>query len=199
MSNDGVNNGRRRLLIGATSAVGAVGAIGAAVPFVASWNPSAKAKAAGAPAKADISKLQPGQQMIVQWRGKPVWVVKRDDVALEGLAKLDDRLSDPLSTAPQQPDYVPKDPARAVRPDVMVMVGICTHLGCSPTYVPEVGPQPFDAEWTGGFFCPCHGSRFDLSGRVFSGSPAPTNLVVPPHRYEGDDILVVGLNPEESA
>lgn len=198
MSNNGVNKGRRRLLVGATSAMGAVGAAGVAVPFLGSWNPSAKARAAGAPAKADISKLEPGQQMIVQWRGKPVWVVKRSEDSLATLETLNDRLSDPLSELPQQPEYVPHTPARAVRTDIAVMVGICTHLGCSPTYKPEVGPQPFDAEWEGGFFCPCHGSRFDLSGRVFSGSPAPTNLVIPPHFYE-DDILVVGLNPEENS
>jgi ubiquinol-cytochrome c reductase iron-sulfur subunit len=199
MSNDGVNKGRRRLLIGATSAVGAVGAVGAAVPFVASWNPSAKAKAAGAPAKADISKLEPGQQMIVEWRGKPVWVVKRGEDALAALNNMDsDKLSDPNSEVPQQPDYIPHDADRAIRPDVSVLVGICTHLGCSPSYKPEVGPQDFDANWVGGFYCPCHGSRFDLSGRVFKGSPAPTNLVIPPHKYEGDDIIIVGVDQEKA-
>ncbi|WP_372739616.1 ubiquinol-cytochrome c reductase iron-sulfur subunit [Neptunomonas sp.] len=199
MSNDGVNKGRRRLLIGATSAVGAVGAIGAAVPFVASWNPSAKAKAAGAPAKADISKLEPGQQMIVEWRGKPVWIVKRGEEAMAGLKNMDQgKLSDPTSSVPQQPDYIPGDESRAIRADVSVLVGICTHLGCSPSYVPEVGPQAFDANWVGGFYCPCHGSRFDLSGRVYKGSPAPTNLVIPPHKYEGDDIIIVGVDQENA-
>lgn len=199
MSNDGVNKGRRRLLIGATSAVGAVGAVGAAVPFVASWNPSAKAKAAGAPAKADISKLEPGQQMIVEWRGKPVWVVKRGEEALALLKNMDaGKLSDPNSEVPQQPEYIPGDAGRAIRPDVSVLVGICTHLGCSPSYKPEVGPQDFDADWVGGFYCPCHGSRFDLSGRVFKGSPAPTNLVIPPHKYEGDDILIIGVDQENA-
>ncbi|SEG70992.1 ubiquinol-cytochrome c reductase iron-sulfur subunit [Marinobacterium lutimaris] len=196
MSNDGVNKGRRRLLIGATSAVGAVGAVGAAVPFVASWNPSAKAKAAGAPAKADISKLEPGQQMIVEWRGKPVWVVRRGPDALANLEKLNDRLADPTSEKPQQPDYIPNTPARAIRPEIAVMVGICTHLGCSPTYRPEVAPEDLGPEWLGGFFCPCHGSKFDLSGRVFKGVPAPTNLVIPPHMYEDDNTLVVGVDQE---
>jgi len=196
MSNDGVNKGRRRLLIGATSAVGAVGAIGAAVPFVASWNPSAKAKAAGAPVRADISKLEPGQQMIVEWRGKPVWIVRRTPEALANLAKLNDVVADPNSEKPQQPGYVPGDETRAIRAEFMVMVGICTHLGCSPTYRPEIAPDDMGADWLGGYFCPCHGSRFDLSGRVYKGVPAPTNLVVPPHSYEGDNMLVIGVDTE---
>jgi ubiquinol-cytochrome c reductase iron-sulfur subunit len=166
---------------------------------VASWNPSAKAKAAGAPAKADISKLEPGQQMIVEWRGEPVWVVKRGEEALATLNSMDsDKLSDPNSEVPQQPDYIPHDASRAIRTDVSVLVGICTHLGCSPSYKPEVGPQDFDANWVGGFYCPCHGSRFDLSGRVYKGSPAPTNLVIPPHKYEGDDIIIVGVDQEKA-
>lgn len=196
MSNDGVNKGRRRLLIGATSAAGAVGAIGVAVPFVASWNPSAKAKAAGAPVKADISKLEPGQQMIVEWRGKPVWVVRRTEEALANLEKLNGQLADPSSEKPQQPEYIPGTSARSLRPEIMVMVGICTHLGCSPTYRPEVAPEDMGPEWLGGFFCPCHGSRFDLSGRVFAGVPAPTNLVIPPHSYLDDNTLVIGVDTE---
>jgi len=196
MSNDGVNKGRRRLLIGATSAVGAVGAIGAAVPFVASWNPSAKAKAAGAPVRADISKLEPGQQMIVEWRGKPVWIVRRTPEALANLAKLNEAVADPNSEKPQQPAYVPANETRAIRPEFMVMVGICTHLGCSPTYRPEIAPDDMGADWLGGYFCPCHGSRFDLSGRVYKGVPAPTNLVVPPHSYEGDNTLIIGVDTE---
>jgi ubiquinol-cytochrome c reductase iron-sulfur subunit len=196
MSNDGVNEGRRRLLIGATSAAGAVGAIGVAVPFVASWNPSAKAKAAGAPVKADISKLEPGQQMIVEWRGKPVWVVRRTEEALANLEKLNGQLADPSSEKPQQPEYIPGTSARSLRPEIMVMVGICTHLGCSPTYRPEVAPDDMGPEWLGGFFCPCHGSRFDLSGRVYAGVPAPTNLVIPPHSYLDDNTLVIGVDTE---
>jgi len=198
MSNDGVNKGRRRLLVGATSAVGAVGAVGAAVPFVASWNPSAKAKAAGAPVKVDLSKLEPGQQMIVEWRGKPVWIVRRDETALENLQKISDRMADPLSEVPQQPEYIPHTPVRALRPDVAIMVGICTHLGCSPTYRPEIAPDDLGAEWVGGFYCPCHGSRFDLSGRVYSGVPAPTNLVIPPHNYIDENVVVVGVDQEKA-
>ena len=196
MSNDGVNKGRRRLLIGATSAVGAVGAVGAAVPFVASWNPSAEAKTAGAPVKVDVSKLEPGQQMIAKWRGKPVWIVRRGEEALANLAKIDDSLTDPKSEVPQQPAYVPGTAARSLREDISVLVGICTHLGCSPTYRPEVAPADLGAEWVGGFYCACHGSRFDLSGRVLKGSPAPSNLVIPPHHYESDNVIIVGVDQE---
>ncbi|MBY4676617.1 ubiquinol-cytochrome c reductase iron-sulfur subunit [Marinobacterium arenosum] len=196
MSNDGVNKGRRRLLIGATSAVGAVGAVGAAVPFVASWNPSAKAKAAGAPVKVDVSKLEPGQQMIVEWRGKPVWIVRRDKTALDNLAKIGGRLADPESAVPQQPAYVPGTPNRSLKEEIVVLVGICTHLGCSPTYRPEVAPEDLGDDWVGGFYCPCHGSRFDLSGRVFKGVPAPSNLVIPPHSYVEENVIVVGVDQE---
>lgn len=196
MSNEGVNNGRRRFLVASTSVIGAVGAVGAAVPFVASWNPSAKAKAAGAPAKADISKLEPGQQMIVEWRGKPVWIVRRTAEALANLEKLNDLLADPSSEEQQQPAYIPGTSVRAIKPEIMVMTGICTHLGCSPTYRPELAPEDLGADWLGGFFCPCHGSKFDLSGRVYKGVPAPTNLVIPPHVYESDTIIVIGIDPE---
>ncbi len=197
MSNEGVNKGRRRFLVASTSVVGAVGAVGAAVPFVASWNPSAKAKAAGAPAKADISKLEPGQQMIVEWRGKPVWIIRRTSEALANLEKLHDSLADPESAREQQPDYIPKTAARSLKPEYAVMTGICTHLGCSPTYRPEVAPEDLGAEWLGGFFCPCHGSRFDLSGRVYKGVPAPTNLVIPPHSYVSDSVILVGVDQEK--
>lgn len=197
MSNDGVNKGRRRLLLGATSALGAVGAVGVAVPFVASWHPSAKARAAGAPARADVSKLEPGQQMIVEWRGRPVWIVRRSDEALASLEGQNDRLADPESNRAEQPDYIPKTPERALRPEFAVLIGICTHLGCSPTYRPEIAPADLGENWLGGFFCPCHGSRFDLSGRVYRAQPAPTNLVIPPHAYLDDDTLIIGLDPEE--
>ena len=196
MSNEGVDKGRRRFLVASTSVVGAVGAVGAAVPFVASWNPSAKAKAAGAPVKADISKLEPGSQMIVEWRGKPVWIVRRTPEALANLEKLDDILADPDSAKPQQPSYVPGTAARALKPEYAVMTGICTHLGCSPTYRPEVAPEDLGPDWQGGFFCPCHGSRFDLSGRVYKGVPAPTNLVIPPHSYISDTVILVGVDQE---
>jgi ubiquinol-cytochrome c reductase iron-sulfur subunit len=199
MSNEGVNNGRRRFLVASTSAIGAVGVIGAAVPFVASWNPSAKAKAAGAPAKADISKLEPGQQMIVEWRGKPVWIVRRSAKTLAHLETMADILADPTSEEPQQPEYIPHTPARSIKPEIMVMTGICTHLGCSPAYRPDIAPEDLGAEWQGGFFCACHGSKFDLSGRVYKGVPAPTNLVIPPHAYESDTIIVIGIDPEGTA
>lgn len=197
MSNAPVDTGRRRFLTAATAVVGGAGAVAVAVPFIKSWNPSAKAKAAGAPVKVDISKLEPGQQMIVGWRGKPVWIVRRDQSALDNLAKISDRMADPLSEVPQQPAYVPHTPARALREDVAIMVGICTHLGCSPTYRPEIAPDDLGAEWVGGFYCPCHGSRFDLSGRVYSGVPAPTNLVIPPHNYVSDNVVVVGVDQEK--
>lgn len=197
MSNDGVNKGRRRLLLGATSALGAVGAVGVAVPFVASWHPSAKARAAGAPVRADVSKLEPGQQMIVEWRGRPVWVVRRTEQALADLPSLNERLADPESNRAEQPEYIPKTPERAIRPEYAVVIGICTHLGCSPTYRPEVAPADLGENWLGGFFCPCHGSRFDLSGRVYRAQPAPTNLVIPPHAYLDDNTLIIGLDPEE--
>jgi len=197
MSDDGVNTSRRRFLIGATSVVGGVGAIGAAVPFVASWNPSAKAKAAGAPVNASIGKLEPGQRMTVAWRGKPVWVIRRTQEMLDNIATLTDKLRDPESVMPQQPEYI-KGIYRSSRPEYAIIVGICTHLGCSPQFVPEVKPQEFDADWVGGFYCPCHGSRFDLAGRVFSGVPAPKNLEVPPHKYIDDSTVIIGVD-EESA
>ena len=194
MSNDDVNNGRRRFLTGASCAVGAVGAGFALVPFVGSWSPSAKAKAAGAPVKANISKLEPGQMMTVEWRGKPVYVVRRTEAVMASLQKTKDRLRDPNSEQSKQPAYV--DPFhRAINPEYLVLVGLCTHLGCAPQFQPEVGPTPFNSDWQGGFFCPCHGSQFDLAGRVFAGVPAPINLEVPPHRYEGD-VLIVGEDQE---
>tara|TARA_R110002072_G_scaffold90500_1_gene202363 strand:+ start:8022 stop:8615 length:594 start_codon:yes stop_codon:yes gene_type:complete len=191
MSDGEVNAGRRRFLIGATSVVGGVGVIGAAVPFVASWNPSAKAKAAGAPVKASIGKLEPGQRITIEWRGKPVWVVRRTQEMLDNIDKLSDELRDPDSVVPQQPEYI-TGVYRSAKPEYAIIVGICTHLGCSPQFVPEVKPQEFDQDWVGGFFCACHGSRFDLAGRVFKGVPAPKNLVVPPHRYIDDQTVVIG-------
>ena len=195
MSEGDVNASRRRFLLGATSVVGGVGAIGAAVPFVASWNPSAKAKAAGAPVRAAIGKLEPGQRMTVEWRGKPVWVLRRTQEMLDNIEKLNGEMRDPDSADPQQPDYV-KGVYRSSRPEYAVLVGICTHLGCSPQFVPEVEPQPFDENWLGGFFCPCHGSRFDLAGRVFSGVPAPKNLEVPPYKYLDDETIMIGVDGE---
>ena len=198
MASDEVNKGRRRILAVATSAVGAVGAVGAAVPFVGSWSPSAKARAAGAPVKADISKLEPGRMMVVEWRGKPVYVLRRTPEQVEGLPSLDGDLKDPGSEGSVQPDYVDRQ-TRAIRPEIMVFVGLCTHLGCAPKFRPDAGADDMGGEeWLGGFFCPCHGSRFDLAGRVYSGAPASENLIVPPHSFEGegDSILVVGVDQE---
>jgi ubiquinol-cytochrome c reductase iron-sulfur subunit len=177
--------------------VAAVGAVGILTPFVGSWNPSAKAKAAGAPVKADISQIEPGQMVVVEWRGQPVYVVNRTVSQLEALAGLNGQLSDPESqNDAQQPAYI-SGIERSSIPNLLVVVGLCTHLGCAPKYVPEVGVADMGgAAWVGGFFCPCHGSKFDLSGRVYAGVPAPSNLLVPPYSFEGDKVLVVGVNPE---
>ena len=198
MISEGVNSGRRTFLTAATSAVAAVGAVGILTPFVGSWNPSAKAKAAGAPVKADVSQIEPGQMVVVEWRGQPVYVVNRTDSQLEALAGLNGQLSDPDSeNTAQQPPYITGIERSSV-PNLLVVVGLCTHLGCAPKYVPEVGVPDMGGEaWVGGFFCPCHGSKFDLSGRVYAGVPAPTNLLVPPYSFEGDNVLVVGVNPED--
>ncbi|RKT44576.1 ubiquinol-cytochrome c reductase iron-sulfur subunit [Thiocapsa rosea] len=191
MSAQGVNKTRRRVLVAATSVVGAVGAGFALVPFIASMNPSAKARAAGAPVEADISQLEPGAILRVKWRGKPVWVVSRTPEMLEALPTLDGQLVDPASDLPQQPEYC-QNATRSIKEQYFVVIGICTHLGCSPTFRPEFAPDDMGAAWRGGFFCPCHGSRFDLAGRVFKGVPAPTNLVIPVHTYINDTTILVG-------
>ncbi len=193
MGANGVDLKRRRMLVTATGAVAAVGAGFAAVPFIASWNPSARAKAAGAPAEADISKLEPGQLLRVKWRGKPVWVVRRSETNLSDLKKIEGDLADPASTTEQQPEYC-KNAHRSIKPEYLVAVGICTHLGCSPTFRPDVAPADLGPAWKGGFFCPCHGSRFDLAGRVYAGVPAPTNLVIPPHQYISDTQILIGID-----
>ncbi len=198
MSGDGVDTSKRRFLIAATTVVGGVGAVYTAVPFVASWMPSERAKAAGAPVEADISKLEDGQMLRVQWRGKPVWMVKRTEEMLQALPTIDGRLRDPNSEEPQQPPYC-QNATRSIKPEVLVAVGICTHLGCSPSFVPEALPQPYDPDWKGGFFCPCHGSKFDLAGRVFQGVPAPINLEVPPHKYISESLVLVGVDDEGAA
>ncbi len=195
------DKGKRRFLIAATSVVGAVGAGFAAVPFVMSLKPSAKAQAAGAPVEVDISKLEPGEKVTVEWRGKPVWVVRRTEKNLTDLATLDTKLADPNSdVVEQQPAYT-KNPSRAIKSEYLVVVGICTHLGCSPTHVKEDDPAGagIDPDWKGGFFCPCHGSKFDLAGRIYSGLPAPTNLVVPPHTYINDSRILIGIDQEGAA
>lgn len=196
MSNEGVDVGRRRFLTLTTTAVGAVGAGFAAVPFVASWLPSEKAKALGAPVLVDISKLEPGQMVIAVWRRQPVWVVRRTPEMLASLDKVAGELSDPDSAVPQQPEYIKTTgAARALKAEYMVLKGVCTHLGCSPKFRPDFPAPEIGPGWQGGFFCPCHGSRFDLSGRVYKNVPAPTNLPVPPHRYADDRTLVIGEDP----
>ncbi|MFV2032334.1 MAG: ubiquinol-cytochrome c reductase iron-sulfur subunit [Gammaproteobacteria bacterium] len=180
------DNNRRRFLTVATAVVGAFGTAAVAVPFVKSWSPSARAKSAGAPVKADISKIELGQQIIIKWQGKPVWVVRRDQEALATLSKVVDKLRDVDSDESIQPDYT-KNKQRSIKPEYLIMVGICTHLGCSPNYRPEITP-----DFMGGFFCPCHGSKFDFAGRVYTGVPAPTNLTIPPHYYIDDGLIFIG-------
>jgi len=198
MSAEAVDLKKRRFLTATTAVVGAVGAGFAMVPFIANWSPSERAKAAGAPEEADISGLEPGALLRVKWRGKVCWVVHRTEENLADLASRDGELVDPTSEVPQQPDYC-KNASRAINPKYFVAVGICTHLGCSPTYRPEVAPADMGPDWKGGFFCPCHGSTFDLAGRVFKGVPAPTNLVIPPHTYLSDDLILIGVDSEGGA
>ena len=197
--NEPINAGRRRFLTATTAVVGAVGAGFAAVPFIKSWNPSTRAKLAGAPVTADISALAEGQRLIFEWRGQPIWIVKRSKAILETLPTLDNLLRDPKSdNKDQQPGYITGE-LRSIKPEISVLVGLCTHLGCSPEMKAEIRPEPFDSEWKGGYFCPCHKSKFDMAGRVYQGVPAPTNLVVPPHYYENDTTLVIGLDPQGAA
>lgn len=200
MTDDNSKAGRRRFLVGSTSALGAAGVVAVAVPFVGSWSPSAKARAAGAPVRVDISRLQPGELLgpIPAWRGRPIFIVRRSDEAMEVLNENLDRLTDPESEVPEQPAYA-ANMTRSRRPEILVLVGLCPHLFCSPTPHIEVEPEPFDADWQGGFFCPCHGSRFDLAGRVYAGSPASRNMEVPPHFYPEENILLVGEDEESAA
>lgn len=192
MSSDGVNRGRRRVLTAMTSVVGAAGVVGAAVPFVGSWNPSARAKAAGAPVEVNIAKIEPGQMVTVEWRGKPVYVVRRTEEALQGLEVVEAELRDPMSEKSVQPPYA-QNVTRSINESVAVLLAVCTHLGCAPEYQPEVGSLDVGpVEWQGGFFCKCHGSKFDLAGRVFKGVPAPINLEVPPHKYLSENVLLIG-------
>lgn len=177
----------------ATAGVGTVGTVAVAWPFIASMLPSARAKAAGAPVEVDISKIEPGANLTVEWRGKPVWLVHRSKEMLDVLGKHDAQLADAQSETPQQPDYC-KNATRSIKPEMLVAVGICTHLGCSPTYRKEIGAADLGGDWPGGFFCPCHGSRFDLAARVFKGAPAPTNLIIPPHKYVGDATILIGVD-----
>jgi ubiquinol-cytochrome c reductase iron-sulfur subunit len=198
MSNEGVDPGRRRFLTLTTSVVGAAGAACATWPFLASLAPSERAKTLGAPITADISKIEPGQQVTFVWRGQPIWVVRRTPEMLASLAKVSGDLSDPESKAQQQPTYI-KGEQRAIKPEYLVLKGVCTHLGCSPKFRPQHPAPEIDSKWEGGFFCPCHGSKFDLAGRVYKGVPAPLNLVVPPHHYVDDKTLVIGQDPTGAA
>lgn len=191
MSNEQVDLKRRRMLTAATAGVGAIGAGAMVVPFAMSMLPSEKAKAAGAPVEVDISMIEDGQQITIEWRGKPVWILKRPQSVLDDLIGLSDKLADPDLGAAQQPEYA-NNASRSIKPEILVLVGICTHLGCSPKYRPELAPADLGADWKGGYFCACHGSKFDLAGRVYKSVPAPTNMVVPPHQYLSDTLLLVG-------
>ena len=193
MSDNGVDTGKRWFLTKAAAMVGAAGAAVAVVPFISSMQPSEKAQAAGAPVEVDITKLEPGQIIRVMWRGKPVWIVQRTQESLDALPKLEPKLRDPKSDESEQPEAV-KNEYRSFKPGILVALGVCTHLGCSPTYRPEVAPADLGPEWLGGFFCPCHGSFFDLAGRVYKGVPAPRNLDIPPHQYLSDTRLLIGEN-----
>jgi len=197
MNNEGVDKSKRQFLTSALTVVGAVGTGYIAVPFLAQMQPSVKAMAAGAPVEVDISKMEPGQLIRVEWRGKPVWVLNRTPEVLETLKTLDNELRDPLSQESIQPESS-KNPVRSIKPEIFVAVGLCTHLGCSPTFRPEIAPHDLGDKWKGGFFCPCHGSWFDLAGRVYRGVPAPTNLEIPPYRYITDTLIIVGEAAEEA-
>lgn len=198
MADDEIDYRRRRILTGAATAVGGVGVAYVATPFILSMDPSLKAQAAGAPVEVDVSKLQVGQLLTVEWRGKPIWILRRNQEMLDRMEQLNDKLRDPGSEElSQQPVYA-KNEYRSIKPEFMVMEGICTHLGCAPTYRPEIAPADLGADWKGGFFCPCHGSRYDLSGRVYAGVPAPSNLKVPPYRFVTDTRIMVGVNPERA-
>jgi len=196
MSEQGVDRSKRQFLTTALTVVGAVGTGYIAVPFLSQMQPSTKAKAAGAPVEIDISKLETGQLVRAEWRGKPLWVLNRTPEVLEILATDIEKLSDPTSVNSEQPDYA-KNEFRSIKPEIFIAVGLCTHLGCSPTFRPEIAPNDLGDDWKGGFFCPCHGSGFDLAGRVVKGVPAPTNLVVPPHRYITDTLLLIGESATE--
>jgi len=195
MSSDGVNKGRRRFLVATTSVVGGIGAGFAAVPFIKSWMPSARAQAVGAPVQVNIGKLKEGQLLKVQWRGQTIGVLRRTQEMVANLSKVDDALTDPQSADAEQPEYV-RGEERALNPEILVVNMHCTHLGCIPQMIPQVGPQPFDENWNGGFYCPCHKSKFDLSGRVYKGVPAPANLKIPPYSFLDERTVMIGVSPQ---
>ncbi|GAB4170041.1 MAG: ubiquinol-cytochrome c reductase iron-sulfur subunit [Wenzhouxiangellaceae bacterium] len=193
------NKGRRMLLLGATGGLGVIGAAFAAWPFIASWKPSARARVIGGPVEAYVGAMEPGQLLKIQWRGQTIGILRRTEEMLAGLELIEDRLRDPESeVASQQPPYA-ANRYRSLRPEYLVVNMHCTHLGCVPEYIPEVGPQPFEENWRGGFFCPCHKSKFDLAGRVYVGVPAPLNLLVPPYHFEDPEHVVIGVDPEGAA
>ncbi len=199
MSEHVVDTGRRKMLTVSASVVGAVGAAVAIVPFVSTMSPSARALASGAPVEVDVSKLEPGQKIQVEWRRKPVWIVRRSDKMVSLLNSTEDRVRDPNSDElAQQPEFA-RNQMRSLKSDVVVLVGICTHLGCSPTFRPELAPEDLGPEWVGGFYCPCHGSSFDMAGRVYKNVPANKNLEVPPYKYISDNLIVVGELDEGAA
>jgi len=195
MSSDDVNKGRRRFLIATTSVVGGVGMGIAAVPFIQSWMPSAKAQAVGAPVEVNIGKLKEGQLLKVQWRGQTIGILRRTPEMITNLPEADAVLADPESEKADQPAYIHGEP-RALKPEFLIVNMHCTHLGCVPQMIPQVGPQPFDDNWNGGFYCPCHKSKFDLSGRVYKGVPAPTNLRIPPYSFLDDRTVMIGVSPQ---
>ncbi|HJW06406.1 MAG TPA: ubiquinol-cytochrome c reductase iron-sulfur subunit [Rhodanobacter sp.] len=200
MANEVVDHGRRRFLTATTSVVGGIGIVAAAVPFIKSWEPSARAKAAGAPVTQSLAKIEAGQMLTVSWRSLPVFVLNRTKAQLATLPMVDSRLVDPKSdgvSADQQPKYAQNE-ARSIKPEWLVVIGICTHLGCVPDFVPEIKPEPFDPDWKGGFYCPCHKSRYDLAGRVYAGVPAPKNLPVPPYHFIDDSTIQIGVDPKEA-
>ncbi len=199
MADDRIDKGRRRFLTQVSTGMGLAGGAVAAAPFVLSMTPSERARAAGAPVEIDISKLEPGQMITEEWRGKPVWILNRTPEMLAGLEKVTSQLADPGSAESEQPEYA-QNPYRSLKPEIMVLVGICTHLGCAPVEKFAVGPESeMGADWAGGFFCPCHGSKFDLAGRVYVNVPAPTNLAVPPYKFVSDTLILVGEDTEGAA
>ena len=195
MSDHEVDQSKRTLLVATTSSMGALGVAAAAVPFAASMQPSAKTTAAGAPVEVDLNNIGEGELRVVEWRRKPVWILRRTQEEVESLEAVEDRLRDPASQESEQPDYVDLE-YRSIKPEWLVLVGICTHLGCSPTYRPDKAPADLGQDWIGGFLCPCHGGRYDLAGRVYKGVPPPLNLPVPPHRFTDEGRLIIGEDPE---
>jgi len=199
MPTDDPDPKRRRFLAAATSVVGGAGLVAVAWPFVSSMQPSAQARAAGAPVEMSIAKIEPGMLMRQAWRGKPIWVVRRSEQMLKNLSKLDSQLRDPHSTVTSQQPAFAQNEYRSMKPEYLVLIGICTHLGCSPTFRPEIAPPDLGPKWLGGFFCPCHGSRYDLAGRVYNNMPAPLNLEVPPYKYLNNTRILVGVLPGKEA